>query len=303
MKTRMISLWGKGGVGKSTLSLALGSILSSRYKTLVITTDPTPTLNLISRYMCNQRLEIIEMEENEVIELWKKEFGGEVYEVLSSFLPVEQDIIEYIANAPGISDEFILYKVYLYYKSDEYDYIIWDLPAASEALRLLMLEDKFYSHLEDATRMLLKIWWYLEKIRLKKRTSANPFELIKSWRRLAKEIFDMLRDHNHIPLLVSLPERVVSEYTTKLYQELKSYGIDAKLVILNMVQKMETGCDSCAPWMEQKMHQEEVISAFKKAFSQKRILEVPRFTGDVLSILDSMTRFLRQHMEEIVSTE
>jgi len=81
----------------------------------------------------------IQLDYDRVVEMWKDRFGDEVYELISSFLPVEEEIIEYVAGAPGIDEEFALSYVYDLYVSGEYDVIVWDTAPAGGTLALLKL--------------------------------------------------------------------------------------------------------------------------------------------------------------------
>ena len=110
-------------MGKTTCSASLAAGLSELdgRDVLLVTTDLTPTLSDVlgarlssspSKVEGYGHLYAMELDEGAVIGLWKERFGEEVYEVISSFLPVERDIIDYVARAPGIADQFMLYVIY-----------------------------------------------------------------------------------------------------------------------------------------------------------------------------------------------
>ncbi len=219
------------------------SLLSIKegYKVLLLTTDFVPTISRIFRVYgkglisvpCINNLFIYELSPDEVIEQWKKRFGDEVYEVISSFLPVDKEIIDYIAGAPGISDEFMLYVLYELYRKKDYDYIIWDLPAAGDALKLLWIEREFYSHLGDAAKMYLKLKGFLKK--LKSGSSKSPLSLINEWRELADKIFMMLKSRDHRALVITTPDDLSVEVTKRITKELESFDINIDGLVVNMV--------------------------------------------------------------------
>jgi len=61
--------------------------------------------------------------------------------VVSSFLPVGEEVLQYISGAPGISEEFALSYIYDFYVGGEYDLIVWDTAPAGGTLSLLKLQE------------------------------------------------------------------------------------------------------------------------------------------------------------------
>ncbi len=272
---RIVSFWGKGGVGKTTCSASLATGLSELEgkDVLLITTDPTPTLsdvlgtNIGSRPMKIDgftSLYAMEIDEETVINEWKERFGDEVYEVLSSFLPVEKDILDYISRAPGIADQFMLYVLYEIWKESEYDFVVWDTPASSGSIRLLRIEEEFYSHLGDAIRMYLKLKGFFEKIR---RREKDPLHLIEEWRELARGIFDMLTSSEHFLYLISIPERVSYLITKRLYDELMEFGINTRAIIVNRLIK------ECNCFKNMREVHLKVLKEFKANFEKVYVIE------------------------------
>lgn len=292
--TRIVSLWGKGGVGKSTISLALGWMIAAKgYRVLVMTTDPMPSLSFLAEGQELGSLEILELSEEDVLELWKRRFGEEVYLVVSSLLPVGRDIIDYVASAPGVADQFILYKVYEVCASGSYDFVVWDLPAASEAIRLLALEKRVYEHLTDAMKLYLKVRGYLE--RLLRHRKRGPDELISEWRRLAEEIFEMLRSPSHKPVLVTVPEPLGVHQAINLYNELTRYGLRPGSLVVNMYIKESPQCAGCATWRAKAALHRRSLDALRGFFGGKvKVYVVPYLPleGRLRATAERLSEFL-----------
>ena len=90
---------GKGGVGKTTCAAATALYYALRgERTLIISTDPTPSLRHI--FEIKERGELVKVSEmlhldeigvEKVKQMWDGKFGREVYEVFSSFVAIEYD--------------------------------------------------------------------------------------------------------------------------------------------------------------------------------------------------------------------
>ena len=182
IKTRIIAMFGKGGVGKTTCSAALATKLAEKYKVLIITNDPTPSLSDIFNVKLKAEptriqdtsLYGVEISNEMAVQLWKEKFGEDVYQVLSSILPVDESIIDYVAGAPMISDEFIPAYLLELWKRNEYDYIIWDTAPAGGTLRLIKLEQEMYEHLGSAAKLYLSMKSVIDKLSRKRKKSPWP---------------------------------------------------------------------------------------------------------------------------------
>ena len=109
---------GKGGVGKTTCAGATALHYASLGEpTLIISTDPTPSLSHIFEISSKQKpvkvldnLFLAELGLDEVKQMWDRKFGKEVYEVFSSFVSIKYDaFVDFMSSIlPGLSDEFMV---------------------------------------------------------------------------------------------------------------------------------------------------------------------------------------------------
>ncbi len=268
--TRVISFWGKGGVGKTTCSSSAAVWLSSRgLKVLLVSSDQAPSLsdilgvNLSSepRAVGDLPLWAAEIDEDSVIRLWKERFGDEVYEVVSSFIPVDREIIDYIAGAPGIGFQFMLWYILSRRDSGEYDYIIWDTAPAGGSLSLLKIEHQLYTHLGDAARLYMKVKSTLERIR---RKSRDPLTLISHWRTLAEDVLRMLSSENFKCYIVAIPEWLGYSQTVRIVDELRRFKIRIGGIIVNQV--FDPDKCSCKSWIRRASIHSRYVEMFKKRF-------------------------------------
>ncbi|AKG38094.1 hypothetical protein MA03_00630 [Infirmifilum uzonense] len=236
----LVSFWGKGGVGKTTISSAFALRLAQKgFRVYLISTDFVPSLSDVldvdlsdGPKEVSRGLIVEQLTEEKIVELWKERFGEEVYRVASSIFPVDREIIDYVARAPGIVEEFTLYYVWHRFSTMNVDVVVWDTMATGGGIRMLRIEKEFYDHLGEAAKLYLKVKGVLDKIR---RGESEPLVLIESWRRLAEDVFSFLRSKEHRAVLVSRPLRIDLNVARKIYAELKDTGIPLKALIVNMV--------------------------------------------------------------------
>ena len=265
LAARVVSFWGKGGSGKSTLAAAAALAYSGLgLRVLAVSTDPSPALGLL---LCGApagpggrrcgSVGVVEAGEEDVRRLWVERFGDEVYEVVSAFLPVDRWIVDYVAGAPGVADQYMLYLVYTLAAEAGYDVVVWDTAAAGGSLRLLRLEHELYRHLGDAARLYLRLRGSLERLR-RGEAAKTPLELIEEWRRLAGEILGWLRGPRHRLVVVAQPDRLGLHVSRSLVEEFRLHGIEPWRLVANMVVDASM-CPACRPWLEDARMQEEAL--------------------------------------------
>jgi arsenite-transporting ATPase len=234
---------GKGGVGKTTCASSAAIHYSSRgLRTLLISTDPSPSLSDILETNVKgkvteiprlKNLAVVELDYKQILEMWKNKFGEEVYSVISSFLPVEKDIIDYVAGAPGISEEFALSYVLDLYMEGSYDIIVWDTAPAGGTLSLLHLQETFYTHMRDAARLYIRVQETLKTLTGRER--RDPLRIIGEWEKLAKNVLDMIRNDDTTAFLVTIPESLGVNQTERIKDELEKFDVNIGGIIVNHI--------------------------------------------------------------------
>jgi arsenite-transporting ATPase len=241
--TVIVMFCGKGGVGKTTCasSTAIHYAEAGR-RTLLISTDPAPSLTdilgvdvkgKITEIPGVENLEAVELDYTRVFDMWMDKFGEEVYAVISSFLPVGNEILDYIAGAPGIDEEFALSYVYDLYIAGEYDVIVWDTAPAGGTLSLLYLQETFYTHMRDAAKLYIRLKETLESFT--GREKRDPLKIIKEWEQLAKDVLDMIRAENTTAYLVTIPEGLGVSQTERIKNDLEKFDVHVGGIIVNNV--------------------------------------------------------------------
>ncbi len=125
---------GKGGVGKTTCAAATALHYAKLGRdTLIISTDPTPSLSDIFEIAGNGKetkvtnhLFMHELGMNEIKQMWENKFGQEVFDVFSTFVSIEYPkFVEFMTSIlPGLADEFMLDFIRELRQKDKPDVII-----------------------------------------------------------------------------------------------------------------------------------------------------------------------------------
>jgi arsenite-transporting ATPase len=238
---RVLMFGGKGGVGKTTTSATTAVHFASAGKrTLIISSDLTPSLSDIfeTRIGATEtpipsvpNLWGLEIDPDEVMRRWKIKFGPQIYEASQVFVDMPyDDVVDYVALAPGIQEEFMLDFILERARDGRYDILVWDTAPAGDTLRLLELPYKFLSHLRSAPKVYLGV---RDKLQL----SRVPFlELIDSWRTLSQEITDFFRDPATSEfILVTIPEALGVYQARRLVGDFARFGLDIHHLIVNNV--------------------------------------------------------------------
>lgn len=244
----VIMFGGKGGVGKTTSSAATALHYAAAGKqTLIISSDLTPSLSDIFETRIGpverpipgvDNLWGLEIDPNEVMRRWKEKFGPEIYAAASSLVDLAyDDVVDYVAIAPGIQEEFMLDYILERIRSGPYEMIVWDTAPAGDTLRLLELPYKLLSHLRMAPRVYMQVRDTLKLDR-------TPFsEIIAGWSELSREIADWFRDPDNVAfVLVTIPEALGVYQSRRLVNQLAQFGLDVGHIIVNHV-ILEPDCE------------------------------------------------------------
>jgi arsenite-transporting ATPase len=232
---------GKGGVGKTTTSATAAVHFASRgRRTLILSSDLTPSLSDIFETEIGARetpiatvpnLWGLEIDPDEVMRRWKIKFGPEIYEASRVFVDMPYDeLVDYVAMAPGIQEEFMLDFILEQVRDGRYDLVVWDTAPAGDTLRLLELPHKFLSHLRTAPRVYLGV---RDKLQL----GSVPFlKLIDSWQQLSQEITGFFRDPANTEfVLVTIPEALGAYQARRLVGEFAQFGLEIQHMVVNHV--------------------------------------------------------------------
>ncbi len=236
-KQNVIMFAGKGGVGKTTCAGATALHYATLGEaTLVISTDPTPSLSHIFQIEDKQKpakvvegLYLAELGMEEVKLMWNKKFGKEVYEVFSSLVSVSyEEFVDFItAILPGLRDEFMVDYIKELSREDKYQHIVWDTAPLGQTLGLLHTPAMLREHLRPAPRI-------YSKLKLGAETRKPVLDIIKGWESLSGEDMDFLK-HGVRFVIVTIPEALAIDQLDSIFDEFDKHGLKADRLVINNV--------------------------------------------------------------------
>ena len=286
---------GKGGVGKTTCAAAIALHFSLQgKKTLIISSDPTPSLSdIFEMEIGDQETPIknvkdlygIEVSSEVVLKKWKERFGPEIYEVVSSFASVDYDFVEYIGGAPGIEEEYMLNYILELVEGGQYDLVVWDTAPAGHTLRLLHLPQIFLKHLEAATKFYMNLYSYFEKLKESvklKKGKRSLLEIISGWENLAEKVVSFIRDTQKSDfIIVTIPEALGVRQTERIIKDFDGYQLNVNHLIVNYVIQ-EADCNFHKMRKEMQQH---YIKILKDLYSHRiKLIELPLMPYEIKGV-------------------
>eukprot|EP00871_Galdieria_phlegrea_P002524 jgi/Galph1/3272/GphlegSOOS_G1904.1 len=302
---------GKGGVGKTSSSSAIGSYLAKEgYKVLIVSTDPAHSLgdawefklsgkkemnvlaHLHSFWLMKDNLFAMEISPEESIEEFRRllrdlttdgvgGWGGEVVRNLGLV-----DFIDILDNPPPGTDELVaLTKVIALVENNEYDRVIIDTAPTGHTLRLL-------SFPEFIDRLLSRV------LALKKRLDStiglltsffrrpdandsikNAVERVELFRSRMETLRHVLHDKQKTCFcIVSIPTELSYQESMRLLNSLSQVGVTILAIVINQI---------VSKHMKETVRKEivELQSIYWKALKQRLKMEMLLATEKELPIV------------------
>jgi len=290
-RTKILLFGGKGGVGKTTVSSATALLLANAgKKVLIVSSDPAPSLSDIFETRIGGTvtklapgLFALEMDAGQAVEKYKLRYGGIVVDILSTIIPVGDEILDDIPSdvAPGFDELFALEEV-LTFMDWDYDFIVWDTAPAGHTLRLLSLPETIAKYATGMLSIHHRVEGVLSTIRTlfdKETTRDTIIDTLSELRETALHTRQVLTDparSEFVPVII--PEALALHQTNRLKQTLDELGIPTRRMVVNGIVPENT-CPFCQSRRAVQMKYLEAIR--KQSGRSLDLIEIPLFQGEM----------------------
>jgi arsenite-transporting ATPase len=296
---KVIFVGGKGGVGKTTISSAIGVYTATHIhkKTLIISTDPAHSLgdSFGQTFQSGIITPIRGIDRLWGLEINPKLKQSQVTRTLSaSFedsLPLMEEMQDLVGlNPPGIDEALAFAKVLEYTESPLYDLIIFDTAPTGHTLRLLSIPDMLNGWIGKILKLKLKLGnifgifknLFSKKSRKADTDSISPDE-IDNLKKSIESIKAFLSDEEKTSFIICTISEVMSIYETeRLLSTLLEFGIPISNIIINQLIPNNSNCKFCS--LRRNMQQKH-LDEIRYLYEEDYILtEIPLFDHEIRKI-------------------
>lgn len=275
----MVMFGGKGGVGKTTCAAAAALHSAKRgEKTLVISTDPTPSLADIFELEASENptavtedLYLAELGTAEVRELWERKFGHEVYEVFSGFVDIGyEEFVDFITSVlPGLGEEFMVDYIRELARSGLYEQVIWDTAPLGQTLELLRMPALLRRHLRAAPKI-------YSRLKTGGQSRRSVLEVLKGWEELSGEDIAFLKGEVEF-VMVTIPEALAVQQLEEVFAEFSRHGLSfRRLIVNNVVQEADS------EFLRRKAQEQKgYLDLLHRSYRHMEVIELPLFPHEV----------------------
>jgi arsenite/tail-anchored protein-transporting ATPase len=289
---RFLVVGGKGGVGKTTVSTALGIGLVEQQpfrRVLVFSTDPAHSLSDSLGMMVGDELTVIEGHPNlwaleidaeALLEEFKRKYREDIRAVFDKFLAsgidikYDREVMEELMtlSPPGLDEIMALSKIMDLVDEERFDLFILDTAPTGHLMRFLMLPELAREWLKAIFQLLIK---YKGVIKLTG-VAERLLELAKSVRKIRETMIDPDRCEF---VGVTIPEVMATAEVDRLSGALQELEIPFKNLVVNMVIP-PVECRFCASKRDEQL---ENLDRIIKENKDKNIVSLPLFDHEIAS--------------------
>ena len=289
---RFVFCGGKGGVGKTIVSAAIGLWTAGHgEKTLIFSTDPAHSLSDAFNVQIGNRLTQIdnagnlygfEINSERILEDLKERYRVIIDKALSQFLrkgldmPFERQLLQDIMDLspPGLDELTALSKLNDILTDREFDRVVIDTAAGAHAIRLIELPGIVDEWLETAFSLVKKF----ENVTSLDEVRLFLLEQRVKLKRLSESVLDPKRA---VLVAVTIPEALGISVAEHMIKGFKSCGIPCQDIIVNFVVPSDVTCNYC---ILRRRGQIKRIEETREKFPRCNIIEIPQFPQQVVGI-------------------
>lgn len=241
---------GKGGVGKTTISILAGLALRSSGKVLLASLDPAKHLieYLGLEGVARERevapgLTAVQYDVDTLARKAAEDYARLLRQVMPGLSILNLDgIVRAVKNAPGFEEEVFLriLKELAGRAGSRYDYIVIDTPPTGVTHRILNLPRLYLlwlAHLYDLRYKIVSLRYAIARVMGRKEEPRDPvLSKLAALRREYEDLASLLRDHSRASIiLVATPEPLPLYEVKKTIEVARDLGMKVRAIIVNRV--------------------------------------------------------------------
>lgn len=287
---------GKGGVGKTVLSAALGLRQARKgQRTLLTSTNPVHSLsNLFKtdvfgtpRSVCNvEGFHALEIDTGKSVERAKREIG----EKIDWFLKYadighdSQDFVELAVMNPAFEESAMFENLVELMLEDEYDLYVFDTAPAANARRLIGMSKVYGLWVEKMLMTRNEARSLQHKLSFSETEESDPLlEYLENLNKRINRVRELLtNDVLTAFFFVTLPERLPIAVVTRFLNWFHDFGIPVGGVVVNGVIPAEQIKEDTAEFARNRLSmQERSLDQIRNEFGEALRAVIPLLEGDV----------------------
>jgi arsenite-transporting ATPase len=297
---------GKGGVGKTTVSAALGFCTrrGSSQAVEICSVDPAPSLDDIFQTQVGETTRLVlgdksfyasEFDSVALFKRWISELRAAIEEATSANLSgvhidlsferrLFSELLEVVP--PGVDEVLSVFRIVDLLEQPPRKLMIMDMAPRGHALELLRTPDRMVAW----SRLLMKSLAARRKLALAREAAAKIAELEVR----ARELSRRLRSSKSAKVyLVMLPELLPDRETARLVEQLDALQLSVEAIVVNRVLLPEKAA-TCPRCRSQAERQAEILGKLKRQFRRRKIYVIPNFDREIAGRkgLEQLTRYL-----------
>ena len=265
---------GKGGVGKTTISIAAALHFSGKRKTILFTTDPASNLEDFFGTRTTRQPDNLSLESLHAEDLYKKFLNDNLASFLElgdrgTYLDKEELRRFFELSLPGIDELMAWMRIGELAEENQDAMLVVDTAPTGHTLRMLGAAEHFRQFAAALDSMQEK---HRDMVRQLTRRDVRDAidDFIADFEERARRRRELLTDAKRTAFVpVALSEPWVVEQTRRLIEEVRADGIDVPIAVLNRTAP-ECDCARCREQAKRDEDAEKIVGATVRVVRARR---------------------------------
>ncbi len=248
-KPHIIIVMGKGGVGKTTVSIRLAYELSkSGYRVLLASLDPAKHLleylevpkPLVVKEV-EPRLYAIQYEVDKYARKLSEEYSLLLRRLIPALTAISaDDVVKAIRDSPGFEEEVFLRILSELYQRSDMDFVVVDTPPTGIALRVVTLPRVhlfWIRRLKELRERIVSIRYAIANAMGRREEIRDPvLDKLEEMEKRYQELWESIRSTKRTSfVIVATPEPLPIYEARMVFDRIREIGSRVKMLVLNKV--------------------------------------------------------------------